>query len=140
MMAAKARLFDDDEVLARILRTSDPAACKKLGREVRGFDDGPWSEARFDLVTAGNVAKFGQDLALRSYLLATGVDILVEAAPRDEIWGIGVGRDNEKAHDPRTWRGRNLLGFALVRARAILRGELSGGPQSALSSKAPSAK
>lgn len=124
MMAGKARLFGDDEMLAQILAAADPATCKALGRRVRGFDDARWKLARFDLVTRGNAAKFGQDPALRDYLLATGEDILVEASPRDRIWGIGLGRNNERAHDPRTWQGRNLLGFALVRARAILRGEL----------------
>jgi hypothetical protein len=31
---------------------------------------------------------------------------------------------NPRAGDPMTWRVSNLLGFALVRARAVLRGEL----------------
>ena len=124
MMAGKARLFGDDETLPLILEAGDPAACKALGRRVRGFDDARWKQARFDLVTRGNAAKFGQDDALRDYLLATGDEILVEASPRDRIWGIGLGRNNERALDPRTWRGGNLLGFALVRARAILLGEL----------------
>ncbi len=124
MMAGKARLFGDDETLAEILAAADPATCKALGRRVRGFDQTRWKQARFDLVTRGNAAKFGQDDALRDYLLATGDDILVEASPRDRIWGIGLGRDNERARDPRTWQGGNLLGFALVRARAVLRGEL----------------
>jgi ribA/ribD-fused uncharacterized protein len=124
MMAAKARLFGDRDTLARILAEKDPAACKALGRAVRGFDDAAWAAARFDLVTRGNVAKFGQEPAYRGYLLATGDEILVEAAPRDQIWGIGLGRDSEKARDPGTWRGLNLLGFALVRVRGILRGEL----------------
>lgn len=124
MMAGKARLFGDQEMLADILATDHPAACKALGRKVRGFDEAVWGAARFDLVTRGNAAKFGQNPAYREYLLATGDEILVEASPRDRIWGIGMGRNNELAGDPRTWRGRNLLGFALVRARAILRGEL----------------
>ncbi len=124
MMSGKAQLFGDQESLAQILATDDPAACKALGRKVRGFDAAPWAEARFDLVTIGNAAKFGDDDRLRAYLLATGDEILVEASPRDRIWGIGLGRNNERAGDPRTWQGRNLLGFALVRARAILRGEL----------------
>ncbi len=124
MMAGKARRFHDAEALAEILKESDPAACKALGRKVRNFDESAWAAARFDLVTRGNVAKFGQQAAYREYLLGTADEILVEASPRDQIWGIGLGRDNEKARDPRTWRGRNLLGFALVRARAILRGEL----------------
>jgi ribA/ribD-fused uncharacterized protein len=124
MMAGKARLFGDNETLALILDAGDPATCKALGRRVRGFDDARWKQARFDLVTRGNAAKFGQDDALRDYLLATGDEILVEASPRDRIWGIGLGRNNERALDPRTWQGGNLLGFALVRARAILRGEL----------------
>lgn len=124
MMAGKARLFGDDQALAEILATDDPAACKALGRRVRGFDDVRWRGARFDLVTLGNAAKFRDD-PLRAYLLATGDEILVEASPRDRIWGIGLGRDSDAARDPTRWRGANLLGFALVRARAILRGELA---------------
>ncbi|HKE17246.1 MAG TPA: NADAR family protein [Kofleriaceae bacterium] len=123
MMAGKARLFGDGDRLADIAATDDPAACKALGRRVAGFDEARWQGARFDLVTRGSAAKFRGE-PLRAYLLATGEDILVEASPRDRIWGIGLGRASEAARDPRTWRGQNLLGFALVRARAILRGEL----------------
>jgi ribA/ribD-fused uncharacterized protein len=120
MMASKARLFGDAGALEAILAEADPASCKKLGRQVRDYDEVRWAAARFDLVTRGNVAKFGQDVRLRQYLVDTGEDILVEASPRDCIWGIGLGRDSERARDPRTWRGKNLLGFALVRARATL--------------------
>ena len=48
--------------------------------------------------------------------------MLVEASPVDRIWGIGLAADDERAANPARWRGLNLLGFALVRARAILRG------------------
>jgi ribA/ribD-fused uncharacterized protein len=125
MMAAKARLFGDHEALAAILDADEPLACKKIGRTVRNYDDGPWSAARFDLVVAGNVAKFSQSPPLRDHLLDSGDAILVEAAPRDQIWGIGFGRENPAVHDPLRWRGRNLLGFALVKVRGVLRGELA---------------
>jgi ribA/ribD-fused uncharacterized protein len=124
MMAAKARLFCDREALAAILRAEEPLACKKIGRTVRNFDDGRWSVACFDLVVAGNIAKFSQNQPLCEHLLGSHDAILVEAAPRDNIWGIGLGRENPAVHDPLRWRGRNLLGFALVKVRAVLRGEL----------------
>jgi len=53
-------------------------------------------------------------------LIATGDRVLVEASPRDTIWGIGMGASNPDAKDPTKWRGRNLLGFALMEARASL--------------------
>jgi ribA/ribD-fused uncharacterized protein len=128
MMAAKARLFGDQEAHAAILGANDPLACKKMGRTVRNYDDGRWSAARFDLVVEGNIAKFGQNQPLREHLLGSGDAILVEAAPLDKIWGIGLGRENSAVYDPLRWRGSNLLGFALVKVRAILRGEL-GSPK-----------
>jgi ribA/ribD-fused uncharacterized protein len=124
MMASKARLFGDAATLAAILAASYPLECKNLGRQVAGYDDERWNEVRFDLVVSGNIAKFGQNPALRDHLLASGDAILVEAAPRDSIWGIGLGRDNPAVANPLLWRGRNLLGFALVKVRAILRDEL----------------
>jgi len=39
------------------------------------------------------------------------------------VWGIGLARSDERARDPRTWQGLNLLGFALGRARQVLREE-----------------
>ena len=117
MMAAKARLFGDDDALGLILVAGTPAQAKALGRQVRGFDEQTWAARRFELVVAGNVAKFGQDAAMRDFLLGTANRVLVEASPRDRVWGIGLGAANEKATDPGQWRGLNLLGFALMEAR-----------------------
>ena len=69
-------------------------------------------------------ATFSQNEPLLDYLLGTGSRVLVEASPVDRIWGIGLAADHEHAHTPSRWRGLNLLGFALMRARAILRGDL----------------
>ena len=124
MMASKARLFGDDQALARILSAKAPLDCKRIGRTVAGFDEQVWRQHRFDIVTVGSVAKFDQDAALRAYLLATGEDVLVEASPSDCVWGIRLSRDQQDAQTPARWRGQNLLGFALMRARHILRGEL----------------
>jgi ribA/ribD-fused uncharacterized protein len=121
MMAGKARLFGDDAALARILGAPQPGAAKKLGRQVRGFDEDTWIRHRWDLVVDGNVAKFGQDTALREYLLGTGSRVLVEASPLDRVWGIGLAADDERTADPASWRGLNLLGFALMEARERLR-------------------
>ncbi|MFJ8041477.1 NADAR family protein [Kitasatospora sp. NPDC096147] len=120
MMAGKARLFGDEEVLAKVLAAGSAPEAKKLGRQVRRFDDRRWDAERFELVVRGNVAKFGQDEALRSYLLGTGRRVLVEASPIDRIWGIGLHADDERATRPADWRGLNLLGFALMEARTRL--------------------
>lgn len=120
MMAEKARVFADREALARILETHEPAKVKTLGRQVRNYDDAKWSAVRFDSVTRGSLAKFSSSPELRAYLLSTGDDVLVEAAPRDRVWGIGLGRANPLVNDPTKWRGQNLLGFALIKARAAL--------------------
>jgi hypothetical protein len=123
MMTAKARLFGDGDMAERIPLAPHPQEAKALGRQVRGFDEQSWAQHRFDLVVAGNVAKFGQNRELRDYLLTTGDRVLVEASPRDRVWGIGMGAGNELATSPEHWRGLNLLGFALMEARHQLRAE-----------------
>ncbi|MGA5822056.1 NADAR family protein [Kitasatospora sp. NPDC094028] len=122
MMAGKARMFDDHATAERILAARTPAEAKKLGRLVRGFDDATWEAGRFELVVEGNVAKFRQDEDLLGYLLGTGSRVLVEASPLDRIWGIGLAADDIRAQQPDEWRGLNLLGFALMEARARLAG------------------
>jgi ribA/ribD-fused uncharacterized protein len=121
MMWRKAMLFADEQAAGQILAAPDPAGAKALGRKVRGFDQAAWESRRFEFVVAGSVAKFGQHPGLREFLLATGEQVLVEASPRDRVWGIGLSAGHERAADPRQWHGLNLLGFALMRARATLR-------------------
>jgi ribA/ribD-fused uncharacterized protein len=128
MMAGKARLFGDAEMLAAIVAAPSPASAKAFGRKVRGFDDAAWKRHRFAIVVAGNVHKFAADPRLRAYLLATGDAILVEAAPRDRVWGIGLGAQHAHTRDPSRWRGANLLGFALVSARDALRAAIEDHP------------
>lgn len=120
MMVGKARLFGDHEAAAKILATPSPAQAKNLGRTVRGYDDAVWEQHRFDIVARGSEAKFGSNPELRSYLVATGNRVLVEASPRDRIWGIGLTGDDPAAANPETWKGLNLLGFALMEARSRL--------------------
>jgi hypothetical protein len=123
MMAAKARLSGDDEAAGKILAAPHPGAAKALGRQVRGFDEQHWAEHRFDVVVAGNMAKFGQHRQLRDYLAGTGSRVLVEASPRDRVWGIGLAADDERAGTPERWLGLNLLGFALMEVRQQLGAE-----------------
>lgn len=124
MMVSKARLFGDQETADQMMAVNDPVTIKALGRSVRGFVQETWDAACFDIVTVGNVAKFGENPGLRKYLLNTGNEVLVEASPTDVVWGIGFVREAPEASQPRAWLGLNLLGFALMKARAVLRGEL----------------
>ncbi|MFB9357721.1 NADAR family protein [Actinoplanes nipponensis] len=122
MMWRKALLFGDEEAAARIVVAGHPRQAKMLGRRVRGFDEQVWTERRRAVVTEASVAKFGQRPELRDFLLGTGRRILVEASPTDRIWGIGLAATDERTADPARWPGLNLLGFALMRARAQLGG------------------
>lgn len=117
MMAGKARLFGDPEAERAAVSAKSPAAAKRAGRLVRGFDEDVWIRERFALVVEGSTHKFGQDPELGGFLLGTGNRVLVEASPLDRIWGIGLAADDERVERPQQWRGLNLLGFALMEAR-----------------------
>lgn len=121
MMAGKAALFKDEPARKRILAARDPLSAKKIGRQVKGFQQAEWEAANFDIVVEGNLLKFSQHNQLKSFLLNTGNRVLVEAAPDDFIWGIGMVEQDPRATDPTQWQGTNLLGFALMEVRSRLR-------------------
>jgi ribA/ribD-fused uncharacterized protein len=121
MMAEKARLFNDTETLAKIIACNTPAEAKKLGREVQNFEVETWKEKCFEIVVQGNIHKFSQNDDLKEFLLNTHERVIVEASPRDPIWGIGLGINNPNAENPEGWRGTNLLGFALMEVRDKLK-------------------
>ena len=121
MMAQKALLFDDKDIFAKIIPAKTPAEAKKLGRKVSQFDETLWLEKRSEIVVAGNLHKFSQHADLKTFLLNTKDRVLVEASPVDRIWGIGLSADDEKSQNPLLWKGLNLLGFALMEVRDLLR-------------------
>jgi ribA/ribD-fused uncharacterized protein len=82
-----------------------------------GYSEQALAAARFDLVIAGNLAKFRQNPDLAASLSATDRKVLVEPSPRDRVSGIGIGASHPDATRPSRWRGTNLLGFALMNVR-----------------------
>ena len=63
------------------------------------------------------IFQFSQDAVLKEALLGTEGTTMVEAAPRDTVWGIGLGAKNPKAMNRQQWRGKNWLGEILTRVR-----------------------
>lgn len=121
MMAGKARLFDDEKILEKILQAKTPNEVKSLGRKVKNFDPQLWDNHKYEIVKKGNLLKFLQNPKLKGFLISTEDKILVEASPYDNIWGIGMLESDSRAQDPSLWSGENLLGFALMEVRDELR-------------------
>ncbi len=117
MMAEKARLFEDDEILNEIMESKNPKQIKELGRKVKNFNEKVWEQKRYSIILNGNYAKFIQNERLKEFLLGAKNRVLVEASPYDKIWGIGMSSDDEHINNPLEWKGLNLLGFALMEVR-----------------------
>lgn len=120
MMYRKAVHFADPAIAAQILKTADPLEAKRLGRQVAGFVADEWSRVARAYVYQGCRLKFTQNAAAYDALIATQGTQLVEASPRDRIWGVGLSERNDRILDPRQWRGRNWLGEVLT----VLRDDL----------------
>ncbi|KAK1623540.1 hypothetical protein BDP81DRAFT_299314, partial [Colletotrichum phormii] len=122
MMHAKALLFTDPSVALSVLKADHPRKVKALGRKVHNFNEAVWNENRERIVREGNLLKFRSAPGLRRQLLATGGRELVEASPRDRIWGIGFAPEKAAGVDRDRW-GLNLLGKILMEVRGVLRDE-----------------
>lgn len=118
MMYQKAILFGDSVTAKKILGAPSPAAIKRLGREVRGFDSNTWDAHKLNIVYTAVFEKFNQNDSLKKQLIATGDSVLAEANPNDSIWGIGVSE--KYAQDILMWKGANFLGLTLMAVRWCL--------------------
>lgn len=121
MMAAKARLMGDEKTRQQILVATNPAVVKKLGQQVKPWNERMWIDNRCRIMYEACMAKFSSSAALKAKLLATGDKVLVEASPLDKIWGVGLIGSDPKSKNPREWKGLNLLGKVLMKVREDLR-------------------
>lgn len=125
-MVQKALLFSDFAMARTMLEITgstakDMTEVKALGRKVASFDEDTWVANRDRIVLEGSLHKFRQNEELKELLLATGDKTIIEASPRDRIWGIGFGEKN--ALNMRERWGLNLLGKALEKTRSVLKEE-----------------
>jgi ribA/ribD-fused uncharacterized protein len=123
MMYHKAMIFLDREIAKQIMNTDDVRKIKNLGRQVKNYNEDVWKYFRSKIVYEGNKAKFIQNEELKKALFKTKGTTIVEAAPNDTIWGIGLTEDEPRALKRKTWLGKNLLGEILTQIRFELMGE-----------------
>lgn len=117
MMAKKAELFGDSFILDKIMKSTRQDEIKKLGRQIRGFNDEIWDANKIGIVFDGNYAKFTMNPMLKNYIMKQKGKVLVEASPYDKIWGIRMDKRDVGIENPNNWRGQNCLGFTLMAVR-----------------------
>ncbi len=122
IMYSKALLFKDKITAERILLEESPSKIKALGRKVANYDDAVWCHLREDITYIGLLNKYQQNNKLKEKLIDTNTKELVEASPKDTIWGIGMSDDDPELENKSIW-GKNILGKILMRVRDHIKSE-----------------
>ena len=117
----KAKMFNDDILADEILSLTEALKQKKAGRRIENFNQEKWlKDARF-IVYKSNLSKFQQNTKLKTLLLETESNTIVEDSPRDNIWGSGISEGFSGYNIRTKWTGRNWLGEALIQVREELK-------------------
>eukprot|EP01067_Filipodium_phascolosomae_P005615 Filipodium_phascolosomae@DN36_c0_g1_i2.p1 len=103
LMLGKALLFEDLESAKKIRKCKDPKRIKSIGRQVTPYDDEQWGFQRFNWMVYGLIQKAKHNSDFHEKIMSDSGIFPVEAAPRDVIWGVGVGKEK--------------VGFAIMEAR-----------------------
>ena len=121
IMYRKCMIFGDQASADAVLATDDTKQQQDIGREAKGYIGSVWAGRRQLIAIQGLLAKFSQNEELKQKLLGTGDAWLVECAHSDTIWACGIRLNEDERFDARNWCGQNILGFALMEVRDILR-------------------
>ena len=121
LLANRAKLFKDQEMLERIMESKSIRQAKLFGRKIRNFNQDKWDKHKLNMSYVANLCKFQQDENLKFKLLETEDKILVYANVYDSVWGVGKKITDLDIRNPHSWKGENLLGFILMKVRDDLR-------------------
>lgn len=119
----KASFFNDRESLNKLsVYGLHATVAKKYGSEVKNYNDDAWEFMRYKYMVYVNYLKYSQSEELKQKLIDTNEMILVEASPIDLTWGIGYDEKTSDSIliDESKWKGRNLLGKAIMEVRDLL--------------------
>ena len=73
----KAEYFGDIDIATRIMQCTKGYECKRLSKEIHGFDRMEWENHAKNLCSDGLYEKYKQNPHLKAYLLATGEKLLL---------------------------------------------------------------
>ncbi len=112
--------MNDKEIFMKLVNTTNPAECKKLGRLIKNFNQQLWDKYIEQIAYDVLLQKFTSNSELTDLLLSTNNNIIVESTENDKIWENGININDPKSNDPNSWIGKNILGNALMRVRGTL--------------------
>lgn len=117
-MYMKAKLFDDTSVI-KLPENQNLAQfeIKKLGRQVQNFKQETWDKHKYHFMYVALLTKAEQTPEFTTTLQNTKNTLIVEASPRDTIWGIGIKASDPRIETPANWLGENALGTLLMMVR-----------------------
>ena len=121
LFCTKAEMFADEELKKSIEKEEDPVEIKRLGKKIKNFDKVIWDTRIEGILRKGLMQKFGQNPKLQKELCATGDSEIVEANQHDCVYGVGLALRDNKIWDPEEWKGKNLMGKALMDVRKLLK-------------------
>ena len=121
IMYKKCEVFGDMASAQAVLATEDTKLQQSIGRKANGYVSNMWAGMRQIVVLRGLLAKFLQNEDLRKKLLDTDDAYIVECARTDKVWACGRRLDDDRRLDASQWEGQNILGFALMEVREMLK-------------------
>ena len=116
---SKAKLFNDEESVKKIMNESDPYQQMQLGKSVRNFNKDKWNARAREVILTANMAKYAQNESAREALVKTGKKKLGEATLHP-VFGIGLKLTSKNVNNTTAWTGKNLMGEILEEIREKL--------------------
>ena len=92
-----------------VRRAQSPALAARMGRSRSRQLRADWEQVKDEVIRRGVLHKFHANPDIRTILLATGNEEIIEDAPRDYYWGCGT-----------KGTGQNKLGRILMEVRDTL--------------------
>ena len=108
----QAMKFEGTEHAEQIRQAKRPNDAARMGRQRSRPLRKDWESVKDDIMRKAVWAKFTTHKDLKSLLLSTGDNEIVENAPGDYYWGCGADG-----------RGKNMLGRILMETRERLKNE-----------------
>lgn len=117
----QAQKFAGTPYAEQIRQALTASLAARLGRRRSYPLRSDWEQVKEFVMFQGVLRKFEAHVGIRSILLGTGEELLIENAPKDYYWGCGADGS-----------GQNKLGKVLMSVRALLRNRGMHQPESLL--------